>query len=50
MEIVGYALTRPGHLQFWERVPEPSGAPDQCVELLWLVATRTDVKSRIRIE
>jgi hypothetical protein len=44
MEIMGCALTRPGHLQFLERGPEPSGAPDQCAEFMELVATRTDEK------
>jgi hypothetical protein len=38
MEIAECAPTRPGHLQFWERDPEASGAPDQCVEFLRLVA------------
>ena len=39
MEIAECALTRPGHLQFWERDPEGFGTPGQCVEFLRLVAT-----------
>jgi hypothetical protein len=38
MEIVGCAPTRPGHLQFWEWDPEAFGTPDQCVEILGLIA------------
>jgi hypothetical protein len=38
MKIMRWALTRPGHLQFWERDPVAFGTPDQCVEILGLIA------------